>query len=250
MKRAAFLMALLTLTAACERVDGLGDGQGDRPETALMFPLPDRPVSNLGSNQFSTETARDSVGEAQKVMDLAAIGGGMTVADLGAGEGYYTVRLAERVGETGRVLAQDIDSDALARLGERVSRERLDNVAIKLGAPDDPRLPENSFDRVFLVHMYHEVSEPYAFLWRLWPALREGGEVIVVDVDRPTDQHGIDPLLLSCEFRRVGFELAQFSDEPELAGYYAKFTRAAKRSKPADIKPCRGPTQDNKRPTS
>ncbi|NMW31523.1 methyltransferase domain-containing protein [Altererythrobacter sp. RZ02] len=211
----------------------------DRPETALEFPLPDRPVSDLGSNAFSTETARDERGEAERVMDLAEISPGMTVADIGAGEGYYTVRLAERVGAEGRVLAQDIDGDALERLGNRVEKERFDNVSIKLGASDDPRLPEDSFDRIFLVHMYHEVSEPYAFLWRLWPALREGGEVIVVDVDRPTDQNGIDPLLLSCEFRQVGFDLVTFKDAPELAGYYAQFKAAATRPKPSDIQPCR-----------
>ncbi|WP_240311017.1 class I SAM-dependent methyltransferase [Altererythrobacter sp. ZODW24] len=213
---------------------------GKRPETALEFPQPDRPVSDLGSNQFSTEDKRDSVGEAQKVMDLAEITPGMTVADIGAGEGYYTVRLAERVGTDGRVLAQDIDREALQRLGNRVERERLDNVSIKPGDADDPRLPEDSFDRVFLVHMYHEVSEPYAFLWRLWPALRDGGQVIVVDMDRPTDQHGIPPDLLTCEFKRVGFDLVTFKDAPELAGYYAQFKAAATRPEPGDIETCRG----------
>ncbi|MGB7407873.1 MAG: class I SAM-dependent methyltransferase [Pontixanthobacter sp.] len=222
------------LTAGCENIDPA------RPDTALDFPKPDRPVSDLVSNQFSTETARDSRGEARRVMDLAEIEPGMTVADIGAGEGYYTVRLAERVGENGRVLAQDIDEDALERLGIRVEKERLDNVSIKLGAVDDPRLPERSFDRIFLVHMYHEVREPYAFLWRLWPALDEGGQIIVVDVDRPTDQHGIAPLLLSCEFEQVGFELVAFKDAPELAGYYAQFKAAATRPEPEDIKPCRG----------
>ena len=218
---------------------GCGQGQADRGEGALEFPQPDRPISSLGANRFSTETARDSVNEAQKVMDLAGITEGMTVADLGAGEGYYTVRLSERVGPRGRVLAQDIDEAALQRLGDRVNREQLDNVSIKLGAEDDPRLPERSFDRVFLVHMYHEVGQPYAFLWRLWPALKEQGEVVVVDVDRPTDQHGIDPYLLQCEFRQVGFDIVEFRDEPELAGYYAKFRPRAKRTLPKDIKPCR-----------
>jgi ubiquinone/menaquinone biosynthesis C-methylase UbiE len=235
MRRAAGLLlplALLVAFAGCERVEP------GRPETALQFPQPVRPVSALGANQFSTETERDNRGEAQKVMELAGVAPGMSVADIGAGNGYYTVRLAERVGAAGRVLAQDIDRTALERLGERVGRERLDNVAIKLGAPDDPHLPENSFDRIFLVHMYHEVAEPYAFLWRLWPSLKEGGSVVVVDVDRPTDQHGIDPFLLQCEFRAVGFELVQFSDEPELAGYYARFRRAANRPEPADIRPC------------
>ena len=230
----ALMAAAILPLAGCERADNT------RPDSAREFPQADRPVSDLGSNEFSTETARDNRGEAETVMDLAGIEPGMTVADIGAGEGYYTVRLAERVGAKGRVLAQDIDRDALDRLGERVERERLDNVSIKLGEGDNPKLPENSFDRIFLVHMYHEVREPYAFLWRLWPALRKGGQVVVVDVDRPTDQHGIAPLLLACEFKAAGFRLVAFRDAPELAGYYAQFEAAANRPQPGQIKPCRG----------
>lgn len=230
----------LPLAAALLLVSGCQPGPGDRAESSREFPQADRPVSELGANQFSTETARDNRGEADTVMDLAGIAPGMTVADIGAGEGYYTVRLAERVGAQGRVLAQDIDREALDRLGNRVERERLDNVSIKLGEGDDPKLPKTSFDRIFLVHMYHEVREPYAFLWRLWPALRKGGQVVVVDVDRPTDQHGIAPLLLACEFKAAGFRLVAFRDAPELAGYYAQFEAAANRPQPHDIKPCRG----------
>ena len=235
MRFAALLMASLIALSGCNRTDP----NADRPETAREFPRAERAVSGLGSNQFSTETERDSVGEAQRVMDLAEIKPGMTVADIGAGEGYYTVRLAEKVGAKGRVLAEDIDRDALDRLGQRVERERLDNVSIRLGTPDDPRLPANSFDRVFMVHMYHEVQEPFAFLWRLWPSLKADGRVIVVEVNRPTNQHGIDPLLLSCELERVGFKLETFKDAPELAGYYAQFKRAATRPEPAAIEPCR-----------
>ena len=235
MKLAALSLVALTapVAAGCQPIEE------SRPETARVFPEPDRPVSDLGANQFSTEDARDRRGEAETVMDLAEIEPGMTVADIGAGNGYYTVRLAERVGAQGRVVAQDIDREAMNRLGERVGRERLDNVAISVGAADDPRLPANSFDRVFLVHMYHEVSEPYAFLWRLWPSLREGGQVIVVDTDRPPDQHGLDPLLLSCEFEQVGFELVAFRDKPQIAGYYAQFERADERPEPGAIRPCR-----------
>jgi ubiquinone/menaquinone biosynthesis C-methylase UbiE len=232
-----YLLALLFVPAACDVIAPESDA--DRPETSREFPRAQRAVSKLGSNQFSTEIQRDSVGEAQRVMALADVRPGMTVADIGAGEGYYTVRLAEAVGSEGRVLAEDIDREALDRLGHRVERERLDNVSIRLGTPDDPRLPVNSFDRVFMVHMYHEVEEPYAFLWRLWPSLRDGGRVIVVEVNRPTSQHGIDPLMLSCEFERVGFTLDAFKDAPELAGYYAQFKRAATRPEPAAIEPCR-----------
>ncbi len=211
----------------------------DRPETAREFPQADRPVSTQGETAFSTEQQRDDRNEAATVMDLAQIRPGMTVADIGAGEGYYTVRLAERVGAGGRVLAQDIDRAVMSRLGDRIQRERLDNVSIKLGAEDDPGLPPNSFDRVFLVHMYHEVTEPYAFLWRLRPALREHGQVIVVDVDRPTDSHGIRPELLFCEFRAVGFRLVEFVRKPELQGYYAQFEASGERPEPKDIQPCR-----------
>jgi ubiquinone/menaquinone biosynthesis C-methylase UbiE len=230
---AAVLLLLAAPLAGCKKEDT------GRPATSSEFPAPHRPVSSLGGNSVSTEEDRDDRHEAITVMDLARIAPGMTVADIGAGDGYYTVRLAERVGENGRVLAQDIDGGALKGLGARVERERLDNVSIKLGAADDPRLPENSFDRVFMVHMYHEVTEPYAFLWRLRPALRPGGQVIVVDVDRPTDQHGIPPRLLFCEFAAVGFRLVAFVRKPEIAGYYAQFEAAGKRPEPGEIRPCR-----------
>lgn len=210
----------------------------DRPATALEFPLPDRPVAEVISNQFSNEDARDERNEAQVVMDLADITPGMTVADIGAGEGYYTVRLAERVGSDGRVLAQDISREALQRLGRRVERERLENISIKLGMADDPQLPVDSFDRIFLVHMYHEVTEPYAFLWRMWPALAAKGQIIVVDVDRPTDRHGIPPKLLFCEFEAVGYNLVEFIERPDIRGYFARFQRGKERVDPAAIKAC------------
>ena len=231
MKRVAVFIAL-----------GLGACQAGekRAETALQFPAAHRPVSKLGGNSVSTEEARDDRNEANTVMDLAKIRPGTTVADIGAGDGYYTIRLAERVGAKGKVLAQDIDRGALERLGQRVEREKLDNVSIKPGAPDDPRLPANSFDRVFMVHMYHEVGEPYAFLWRMSAALKKGGQVIVVDRDRPTDQHGIPPLLLQCEFEAVGFRLVEFVRKPEILGYYAQFEKdAGARPTPDAILPCK-----------
>lgn len=235
MRRAALLA--LALLAGC---DVLGDVREERTETALQFPAPHRPVSKLGANSVSTEEARDDRNEAMTVMELAQIQPGMTVADIGAGEGYYTVRLSERVGPKGRVLAQDIDRTALDRLAQRVERERLDNVSIKAGAPDDPRLPANSFDRIFMVHMYHEVAEPYAFLWRLHPALKKGGQIVVVDRDRPTDDHGIPPLLLQCEFEAVGFRLVEFIRKPEILGYYARFERdGGARVAPDAILPCK-----------
>jgi ubiquinone/menaquinone biosynthesis C-methylase UbiE len=230
-------MAALLVLGALSACD-LAATDTERSASSADFPRPYRPVSSLGDNEFSTEDQRDNLGEAQVVMDLAQIGAGTTVADIGAGGGYYTVRLAERVGAEGRVLAVDIDKGAIERLGARVERERLDNVSIKLGTPDDPRLPASSFDRIFLIHMYHEVAEPYAFLWHLRPGLKAGGQVIVVDTERPTDQHGMPPKLLFCEFEAVGFRLVQFVRKPELKGYYAQFEAVGERPEPQAIKPC------------
>ena len=232
-RRLAFL-ALIGALVGCQ----VADKDPGRAEGAENFPKPYRPVSAITSNEFSNEDQRDNLGEAKVVMDLAQIGEGTTVADIGAGEGYYTLRLAERVGSKGRVLAQDIDAKAVQRLGQRVERERLDNVSIKLGAEANPRLPDNSFDRIFMVYMYHEVTEPYAFLWHLRPALKPGGQVVVVDIDRATDQHGIPPDLLFCEFAALGFRLVEFVRKPELNGYYASFEAQGSRPEAKDIKPC------------
>ena len=234
--RALACAAALALPGCKEQAP---DGGAGRSASVRAFPRADRPVSALGATQFSTEDQRDHLGEARTVMDLANIAPGFSVADIGAGEGYYTIRLAERVGRKGRVLAEDIDPGAMERLGVRVQKERLDNVSIRIGLPEDPRLPEHSFDRVFMVHMYHEVAEPYAFLWNLRPSLRPGGSVIVVDVDRPTDRHGIPPALLFCEFGAVGFRLVEFVRKPSVTGYYAKFEAAGPRPDPAAIVPCR-----------
>lgn len=237
------MMALLALAiapwlAGCDMPWSADDG---RIETAREFPPADRPVAAVDSTNWSTEEARDRVNEADEVMDAADVRPGMTVADIGAGDGYYTVRLALRVGPGGRVLAQDILPESIERLADRVGRDRLDNVSLKLGAVDDPRLPENSFDRVFMVHMYHEIEEPYAFLWRLRSALSAGGQVIVVDSNRPVDQHGTPFRLLVCEFEAVGYKLKAFNDKQHAGGYLARFVPEGKRPEPENITVCKNP---------
>lgn len=227
-------MAAMASLSAC----GVGVTDGDREPEAVGFPLADRPVSTTRSNQYGSEASRDEAGEAQTIMDRARVKPGMSVADIGAGNGYYTVRLSERVGPQGRVLAQDIDPNAIARLAQRVERDRLDNVSVITGRPAHPALPANSFDRIFLVHMYHEVSEPYAFLWHMRPALKSEGEVIVVDRDRPTDDHGIPPRLLFCEFEAIGYELVDFADKPEIGGFFARFRVKGERPEPGTISNC------------
>ncbi|MBA2772384.1 MAG: class I SAM-dependent methyltransferase, partial [Sphingomonas sp.] len=152
----------------------------------------------------------------------------------------YTTRLAPAVGPRGRVLAEDIVEDTYERLLLRVQREQLDNVAVRLGNPDDPMLPPRSFDRIFLVHMYHEVTSPYAFLWRLREGLKADGEVIVVDSDRPPRRHGMPPRLLECEFAALGLKLSRFQPITNGEAYFAAFRIARPRPEPNEIKPCKG----------
>ena len=222
----AFL--LLTALGACRQA----------PEQP-RFPKADREVAPIVSDAFSTEDVRDRLGEAEQVLKLAGVARGMWVADIGAGEGYYTVRLAPAVGRRGRVLAEDIVPEVEERLIQRVHRDNLENVAVKLGEPDDPKLPSNSFDRIFLVHVYHEVESPYAFMWHLRQGLKSNGEVVVVDADRPPKRHGIPPRLLQCELAAVGLKLTRY--EPITGGeaYFTSFRIAGPRPEPGRIKACK-----------
>jgi len=233
MKRAGAVLLLASLAAlglsGCNRLAG---GEGNRPADARDFPRADRPVAPIISTHWATEEQRDRLHEAQEVMNWARVQPGMTVADIGAGEGYYTVRLARRVGPDGRVLAEDIVGEVIEALGRRVTRENWTNVSVKLGTPENPKLPEASFDRVFMVHMYHEIAEPYAFLWNLYPALKPKGEVIVLESNRPTENHGTPPELLRCEFAAVGFVEVDSAPRPSSGGYLARFIQGA--SKPVD----------------
>jgi SAM-dependent methyltransferase len=234
MRRLAVLAGLMLL-AACD----VGAGTlSPAKDGAGPFPAADRPVARIVSSRWSTEEARDRLNEADEVMDKAGIKPGMTVADIGAGEGYYTIRLAERVGKEGRVLAEDIVPEVRDSLAERVVRERLQSVSVRLGDPADPKLPENSFDRVLMVHMYHEIEQPYEFLWRMRPALKADGLVIVVDANRPTQNHGTPPKLLKCEFAAVGYVQVATSDMPSAGGYVASFRAQGPRPDPRAIKAC------------
>jgi SAM-dependent methyltransferase len=234
---ALFLLAVASaFLPGCDALTGKADDR--RPESARAFPKADRPVAEIISTRWSNEEARDRLKEADHIMDAADVRPGMTVADIGAGEGYYTVRLARRVGKEGRVLAEDIMPEIIDALGQRVNRENWTNVSVKLGTPDDPKLPEASFDRIFMVHMYHEITEPYAFLWRLYPALKPDGQIIVVDANRLTQNHGTPPPQLKCEFEAVGYRQVDIRPKPSAGGYMARFVASGRRPGPSEIRPC------------
>ncbi|WP_343343354.1 methyltransferase domain-containing protein [Sphingomicrobium sp. XHP0239] len=229
MPRAIAAMLPLLALVACDRGPRV-DEDG--------FPTLNRPVASIVSDRFSTEDARDRMGEAEQVMELAGIEEGMNVADIGAGEGYYTVRLSPRVGASGRVVAQDIQPSVRDALAQRVQREGLANVLVGLGEGDDPRLPRKSFDRIFLVHMYHEVTEPYQFLWNLRQSLNDDGLIVVVDADRPVKRHGMPPDLLDCEFGALGLSRVDMTQLEGGNAYFATFRIDGDLPEPRSIEPC------------
>jgi SAM-dependent methyltransferase len=210
---------------------------------ASAFPKPDRPVAEIISPIWATEKERDAVKEADQLIAGLDLKPGMSVADLGAGSGYHTVRLARALGPDGRVFAQDVMPKYLADLQKRVRKEGLQNITLVRGEPHDPRLPAGSVDVAILVHMYHEIAQPFAFLYNLVPALKPGARVGIVDLDRPIGEHGTRPNLLRCELAAVGYEEVSFTKLTGDIGYLAVFTppSEAARTPPGQIKVCPAP---------
>ena len=116
-----------------------------------------------------------------KAIALLGIAKGATVADIGAGNGYITWRLAERVGPTGKVFANDIQPEMLEMLRRNMQQRKLRNVETVLGTYDDPKLPANTLDLVILVDVYHEFSEPQKMLRRIRESLKPDGRLVLLE---------------------------------------------------------------------
>lgn len=207
----------------------------DRPH----FPLPGRPVAPIVSSKYSDERTRDGNHEAERVMKRLGIEPGARVADIGAGEGYYTVRLARRLGGSAAIFAQDVRPDTLRRLEARLKREGIEGVRTVLGRPNDPRLMPDSVDFAILSHMYHEIENPYEFFYRLRPALSDRGRVGVIEIDRPTQNHGTPSALLRCELEAVGYRQIDFMSLERGSVYLAIFAPPSALPPVASIRPCK-----------
>ncbi len=203
---------------------------------AFAFPLPQRDVARIVSPIWADEATRDRAGEADNVMHLLGVSAGQTVADIGAGSGYYTMRVSPVVGPKGRVIAQDIEARYLNRLKHRVKLAGLRNVRFVLGEPADPRLPPASVDIALLIHMYHEIAQPYGLLYRLRASLKPDARVAIVDLDRPSANHGMPRPQLVCEVKAVGYDLVSIAELKP--GYLAVFKPGAAVD-PATVKACR-----------
>ena len=238
-----FLSLLILATGAASALGAADYADGLAPPgvPASAFPAPGRPVAGIVTDIWHDEESRDNAGEAERVMNLLGVKAGLSVADIGAGSGYYTVRLARRVGPTGHVFAEDVVPEYLERLARRVTSEGLTGtVTLTRGDPHDPRLPHGSLDLALLVHMYHEVQQPYGLMWNLRPSLRAGARVGIIDARKQTAAHGTPPDLLRCELAAVGYQQTAFYDLQE-STYLAVFAPPSPPTAPASpsaIRPC------------
>ena len=137
-------------------------------------------MSYLGADWLD-RSERVQEEEPDVALDAIKLATGSTVADVGAGSGYMTVKMAKRVGPTGKVYANDIQPQMLSMLRQRLDREKIPNVELVLGGYDDPKLPPSAIDLILMVDVYHEFSEPQKMLRRMHDSLRAGGRLVLLE---------------------------------------------------------------------
>ncbi len=155
---------------------------------------------------------RDERLQISRVMDILGIAPGKSVADIGAGSGWFTVRAARRVGASGVVFAVDINPEAVKYIGARAQKEQLQNVKTILSKADDPLLPPSSVDAVLMLKTYHEVAQPVVLLRNLRGALRPAAKVGVIDRNGNGEDHGVGRDIVIREAKEAGFELLKQYD--------------------------------------
>jgi ubiquinone/menaquinone biosynthesis C-methylase UbiE len=161
---------------------------------------------------------RDAWQRPDQIMDALQIGEGSVVADLGAGGGWFTVRLARQVGPNGQVYAEDIQPQMIQAIKSRVTRELLRNVTTQLGTPDDPKLPAGRMDVVLIVDAYHEIEHPVALLKNVVTSLKSGGVVAIVNFKKdgggpgPSMEERVDPEQVVSDARAAGLALRKRDD--------------------------------------
>lgn len=161
---------------------------------------------------------RDIEEAPDQAIDALGLAPGATVADIGAGSGYMTVRLASRVGATGRVYAEDIQPQMIDLLKQRLARDKVANVVPILGTVDDPKLPEGSVDLALLVDVYHEFSDPVKMLGGLRQALKSGGRLVLLEYRKEDPsipirfEHKMTVTEAKMEVEAAGFTLAKVDE--------------------------------------
>jgi ubiquinone/menaquinone biosynthesis C-methylase UbiE len=177
-------------------------------------------------------TEREEEEEPDRALRLLKIAKGAAVADVGAGSGYMSVRMAKIVGPTGRVYANDIQAGMLALLQKNVAKAKLSNVTPVLGTFDDPKLPAGALDLVLMVDVYHEFSEPQAMLRHIHESLKPDGRMVLLEYRAEDPNVPIQPLhkmtvaQAKLEIEHEGFTLARVQNDLPRQ-HVLTFTKAA-----------------------
>jgi precorrin-6B methylase 2 len=170
---------------AAHDADGIGKFYLGREIAQVMGP---------GGILWLERPERASEEQPQVAIDALEIKPGQTVADLGAGSGYYSFRIAPLVGPTGKVLAIDIEQHMLETIAERAHRERVANVMTVHSSAQDPHLAPGSVDLLFMVDVYHELEYPYEMMTKVRAALKPGGRVALIEYRAEDPEVAIKPL--------------------------------------------------------
>jgi ubiquinone/menaquinone biosynthesis C-methylase UbiE len=168
---------------------------------------PSHPTSTpyAGDLSIFEEPGRDQRLQIDRVMDLLHLKPGSTIADIGAGGGWFSVRAARRVGPKGRVIAEDINPKFIAYIQQRAEREHLANIVPLLGTPDDPKLTPDSLDAALMLKVYHEIAHPSLVLANLRAALKPGARFGIIDRNGNGADHGLKESIVRAEVEHAGF---------------------------------------------
>src|SRR5271165_4497962 len=195
-----FILALLLATCLA------AVGQTSAPQRKTSTPY-------SGDLSIFETPGRDERLHINQVMDALAIAPGKTVADIGAGSGWFTVRAAQRVTNTGTVYAVDINPDAIDYIKQRTKKEQLHNVKTIVNRPDDAELPPDSIDAVLLLKTYHEIANPVTLLRNLRGSLRPGARVGIIDRNGNGEDHGVQKDVIIREAGQAGYRLLEEHDD-------------------------------------
>jgi ubiquinone/menaquinone biosynthesis C-methylase UbiE len=146
------------------------------------------PGLGVGGAEWMERNERELEDMPEAALDAIGIKPGMKIADVGAGVGYFTLRLARRVGPTGVVYANDVQPEMLALLRDRAAKEKVTNIRTVLGSEANPKLPKGAFDLILMIDVYHELSQPQRMLQSLKDALKPDGKLVLLEY-RKEDPH-------------------------------------------------------------
>jgi len=159
-----------------------------------------------GNLNIFEDPGRDQRLQIDHVMDLLHIAPGSTVADIGAGGGWFSVRAARRVAPTGQVFAEDINPTYIESIRERARRERLNNIQPILGTPDDPHFAPDTIDAALMLKVYHEIASPQILLGHLRTAMKPHARFGIIDRNGNGADHGLNEATVRKEVEHAGFK--------------------------------------------